>query len=46
MHAKIDVQTNEQRRPFGQNRKMLLIYQFYGDREVIAEKKFKYSQKV
>jgi hypothetical protein len=46
MHAQIDVQTDGQSRPFNQNRKMLLIYQFNGDREVIEEKKFKYSQKV
>ncbi len=46
MHAQIDVQTDGKRRPFNQNRKMLLIYQFNGDREVIEEKNFKYSQKV
>ncbi len=46
MHAQIDVQTDGQSRPFAQNRKMLLIYQFNGDREVIEEKNFKYSQKV
>jgi hypothetical protein len=46
MHAQIDVQTDGQRKPFGQNRKMLLIYHFNGDREVIEEKNFKYSQKV
>ncbi len=47
MHAQIDVQTDGQRsRPFNLNRKMLLIYQFNGDREVIEEKNFKYSQKV
>ena len=28
MHAQIDVQTDGQSRPFNQNRKMLLIYQF------------------
>jgi hypothetical protein len=41
MHARIDVQTDGQSRPFNQNRKMLLIYQFNGDREVIEEKNFK-----
>jgi hypothetical protein len=46
MHAQIDVQEDGQSRPFNQNRKMLLIYQFNGDREVKEEKKFKYSQKV
>ncbi len=40
MHAQIDVQTDGQSRPFGQNRKMLLIYHFNGDREVIEEKIF------
>jgi hypothetical protein len=28
MHAQIDVQTDGQIRPFGQNKKMLLIYHF------------------
>jgi hypothetical protein len=46
MHAQIDVQTDGQSRPFGHNRKMLLIYHFNGDREVIDEKNVKYSQKV
>jgi hypothetical protein len=46
MHAQIDVQTDGQSRTFNQNRKMLFIYQFNGDREVIEEKNFKYSQKV
>jgi hypothetical protein len=46
MHAQIDVQTDGQSRPFNQNRKMPLIYHFNGDREVIEEKNFKYSQKV
>ncbi len=41
MHAQIDVQTDGQSRPFGQKRKMLLIYQFNGDREVIEEKNCK-----
>jgi hypothetical protein len=38
MPAQIDVQTDGQSRPFGQNRKMLLIYHFNGDKEVIEEK--------
>ncbi len=42
MHAQIGVQTDGQSRPFNQNRKMLLIYQFNSDRG----KNFKYSQKV
>jgi hypothetical protein len=46
IHAKTDVKTDGQSRLFGQNRKMPLIYHFNGDREVIEEKKFKYSQKV
>ncbi len=46
MHAQIDVQTDGQSRPFGQKRKILLIYHFNGDREVIEGKNFKYSQKV
>jgi hypothetical protein len=46
MHAQIDVKTGGQSRQFGQNRKILLIYQFNGDREVIKEKKIKYSQKI
>ena len=45
MHAQIDVQTDGQSRPFGQNRIMLLIYYFNDDRVVIEEKNFKYSQK-
>ncbi len=40
MHAQIDVHTDGQSRSFNQNRKMLLIYQFNGDREVIEEKNF------
>ncbi len=49
MHAQIDVQTDGQRRPFCQNGKMLLIYHFNGDREVMEEKnlnivkKYKYK---
>ncbi len=46
VYAQIDVQTDGQSRPFNQNRKMRLIYQFNGDREVIEKKNFKYSQKV
>ncbi len=34
IHAQIDVKTGGQRRPFDQNRTMLLIYHFNGDREV------------
>ncbi len=40
IHAQIDVKTDRQSRLFGKNRKMPLIYYFYGDREVIEEKKF------
>jgi hypothetical protein len=42
MHAQINVQTDGQRRPFGQYRKMLLIYHFNGDRGKILNivKKF------
>jgi hypothetical protein len=45
MHAQIDVQTDGQSIPFNQNRKMLLIYQFNGDREVIEEKKLNIVKK-
>ncbi len=40
MNVQIDEQTDGQSRQFGQNRKMLLIYHFNGDREVIEEKIF------
>jgi hypothetical protein len=46
IHAQIYVKTDGLSRLFGKNRKMPLIYHFNGDREVIEEKKFKYSQKV
>ncbi len=46
VYACTNWRTDWESRPFNQNRKMLLIYQFNGDREVIEEIKFKYSQKV
>ncbi len=47
IHAQIYVKIDELSRLFGlKKKKMPLIYHFNGDREVIEEKKIKYSQKV